>query len=272
MKKFALITGATSGLGKDAAEALAQKGFHVLIAGRDAERGAQVVQSIKNNGGDAEFLSADLFSKKGIITLANAVKQRTSSLSLLINNAGGTFPEKIANDGIERTFALNTVAPFLLSQALTNELSAAKGRIVNVATGVPKKTKVELETVANPTQYSAMGAYSNAKLSLIGLSIEQAQRLADKQISVVSIHPGIILGTRFGKGVIPGFAVALMRLIGPLFRISSPPEKAVARFLRASLDEVQSGTFFDQDKIGEAPRQAQDPTFRIQLWNLLENL
>ncbi|HNN93444.1 MAG TPA: SDR family NAD(P)-dependent oxidoreductase [Pseudomonadota bacterium] len=270
MKPIALVTGATSGLGAAAATALAQANFHVLIAGRDAARGAEVVAQIAARGGEAEFLAADLFTKGGILALAEQVKRRTKTLAVLVNNAGGSFQARQSTaDQIERTFALNTLAPFLLSQALLPELSAARGRIVNVATGVPKGTKVQLNQLIDPPKYSGFSAYSNAKLALIAVTIEQATRYAGQGITAVSLHPGIILGTRFGQDI-PKPVLAIMGVVARVFRMNSSLEQATGRFLQAATGTAQTGTFFDQGKTGTPPQQTQDTAFRSELWKLLE--
>lgn len=272
MPSTALITGATSGLGEAAAEALAKKGIKVLIAGRDAARGGAVVARIKANGGDAEFLPADLFSLKGVRQLAAEVKKRASSLSILINNAGGTFRKQHTTpDNLEQTFMLNTLAPFVLTRELTELLSAGQGRVVNVATGVPKGTKVDLKDLSNPTKYSGLSAYSKAKLALIAASIEQSQRLSSKGITVVSIHPGIIMGTRFSNEM-PRAMVVIGELFGKIFRFGSTLEQAANRFVFAATGAVENGAFYNQDKKGEPPAQTQDASFRAQLWSDLERL
>ena len=270
MKPIALVTGATSGLGAAAALALAQANYKVLLAGRDASRGADVVAQIQARGGEAEFLAADLFSKRGIRALADQVKQRAPALALLVNNAGGSFQKREdSEDRIERTFALNTLAPFLLSQALLPELAAARGRVVNVATGVPKGTKAQVDQLINPKKYSGFAAYSNAKLALIAVTLEQAERFAARGVSAVSMHPGIILGTRFGADI-PKPVMVIMGGVARLFRMNSSLEQAAARFVRAASGDAKSGTFFDQDKVGTPPTQALDAGFRAQLWQLLE--
>lgn len=271
MKPIALVTGATSGLGAAAASALSQAHFKVLIAGRDAQRGADVVAQIRARGGEAEFLSADLFSKRGIRALAEQVKARTNTLALLVNNAGGSFQARSdTEDGIERTFALNTLAPFLLTQALLPELAAARGRVVNVATGVPKGTKAQVDQLMQPKKYSGFAAYSNAKLALIALTLEQAERFAARGVTAVSMHPGIILGTRFGQDI-PKPILSIMGGVARLFRMNSSLDQASGRFLRAATTDVKSGTFFDQDKMGTPPVHAQDADFRGKLWSLLED-
>ena len=269
MKPTALVTGGTSGLGAAAAIALAQANYKVLIAGRDAGRGAEVVAQIGARGGDAEFLVADLLGKRGVSALADEVKRRTQQLALLVNNAGGSFQKRENTpDGIERTFALNTLAPFQLSEALLPQLAAARGRIVNVATGIPKGTKVEVDQLSNPKKYSGFAAYSNAKLALIALTLEQSARHSAQGVTAVCMHPGIILGTRFG-GDIPKPVLAIMGVVAKVFRMNSTLDQAAQRFLVAASSTAPSGTFFDQDRVGTPPKQAQDPGFRSQLWTLL---
>ncbi len=113
--KTAVVTGGTSGLGEAAALALAAKGYCVLIVGRDAARGRAVVDAARAKGGTAELLAADLFTVAGVRGLAAEILKRTPRVDLVVNNTGGTFGQTLlTEDGLERTFALNVMAPFML--------------------------------------------------------------------------------------------------------------------------------------------------------------
>jgi len=114
--KTAVVTGGTSGLGEAAALALAAKGYHVMVVGRDAERGKAVVEAARAKGGEAVLLSADLFTVAGVRALSNEILKRAPKVDLVVNNAGGTFGQTLmTEDGLERTFALNVMAPFVLT-------------------------------------------------------------------------------------------------------------------------------------------------------------
>src|SRR6185369_2367979 len=173
-KRTAIVTGATSGLGAAAAVALAREGYRVILVGRDAARGAEVVARVKEAGGEGEVVTGDLFSLAGLRKLGAELAGRAPRLDLLVNNAGGTFGAKVlTEDGLERTFALNVLAPHALTEALIPSLAAAKGRVLNVVTGVPKKAKTTLDELAGDRSSAGVGSYTRAKLALGVLTKEQ---------------------------------------------------------------------------------------------------
>lgn len=265
-RKTAVITGATSGLGQNAAVALAKAGFRVLVVGRDAARGAEVVAAAKGAGGDAEFLAADLLSLADVRRLAREIKQRAPAIDLLVNNAGGTFgPKQLTKDGLERTFALNVAAPFALTEALIEPLAAAKGRILNVVTGVPKGAKTTLEQLTGDKSDAGMQSYVRNKLALLMLTIEQQRRHGSRGITAVSLHPGVIPDTRFGQEM-PAFMRAVGPFIARLFGIASTPDQAAERYVRVGTGPVEPGGFYAEGTLKEAPTQAQDQAFTGALW------
>jgi NAD(P)-dependent dehydrogenase (short-subunit alcohol dehydrogenase family) len=271
MKNTALITGATSGLGCAAALALGKQGWRVLVVGRDPARGQEVVTQIAAAGGEAEFLAADLFSLADVRRLASEVEKRAPELHLLVNNAGGTFgARELTVDGLEKTFALNVVTPFVLTEGLIKSLSAAKGRVVNVATGVPSNTKAAVDDL--PTGAAGLGGYTRAKLAVIALTKEQQQRLAPWGITVVSIHPGIIPNTRFGEGVMPAAVRALAGGVAKVFGVASTLDQAAQRYLAAGTGAVEPGAHYAMGSLNPGPALANEQQFRSALWSKLTSL
>jgi NAD(P)-dependent dehydrogenase (short-subunit alcohol dehydrogenase family) len=273
--KTVLITGATSGIGAATAIALARQRARVLAVGRDQARGAAVVQELTRVGGTGEFLSANLLSLKDIARLADEVMRRTSSVDVLINNAGGMFRTKtMSADNIETTFALNTVAAFALTSHLHGALAQAHGRVVNIATGFLSRTKLHVNDLVNPPSYSGLGRYAQAKLALILLTLEQAERWRSDGISAVSVQPGVVLGTRFGGSEPSGpsfgrtVGVPLLNLLG----IGATLEQATDRYQEAAFGDLASGTYFAWGKVAKLPQQAQDVGVRQAVWQLLEKL
>lgn len=131
--KVALVTGATSGIGRAAALALAKYGYRIIVVGREAARGAEVVGELERVGAGGEFLPIDLLNLANIRHITHDVTERYRRLDVLLNNAGGTFRAKaLTADDIERTFALNVVAPHALTTTLLFPLQAGEGRVVNV--------------------------------------------------------------------------------------------------------------------------------------------
>ena len=270
--KTAVVTGATSGLGRAAAQALAKRGFRVILVGRDAARGAEVVDEIEEAGGRAELVLGDLMTVAGAQAIAAEILDRAPRLELLVNNAGGSFSrsERTA-DGLERTFALNVVAPFVLTEALVPALEAARGRVVNVVTGVPAKAKATIEQLAGPKAGPGMQSYIRNKLALLTLTIELQRRHGARGISFASLHPGVIPGTRFGSEM-PAFVQKIGPFVAKLLRIASPLDQAADRFVQVGTGQVEQGGFYYEGKLRDAPRQAQDPEFAASLRAMLEDL
>ncbi|MCA9684881.1 MAG: SDR family NAD(P)-dependent oxidoreductase, partial [Myxococcales bacterium] len=147
--RTAVVTGATSGLGRAAALALSKEGFHIIAVGRDQARGQEVVGEIHEAGGSAELVTGDLLTAAGTQAVADEILSRTSAIHLLINNAGGAFnSDERTPDGLERTFALNVLAPHVLTEALLEALSAGEARVVNVVTAVPARASTSVAAIA----------------------------------------------------------------------------------------------------------------------------
>jgi len=222
-----------------------------------------------------EFLPANLLSLKDVARLADEVMKRTSSVDVLINNAGGMFRTKtMSADNIETTFALNTVAAFALTNHLHGALAQAHGRVVNIATGFLGRTKLNVNDLVNPPSYSGFGRYAQAKLALIVLTLEQAERWKSDGISAVSVQPGVVLGTRFGGSEPSGpsfgrtVGVTLLKLLG----IGATLEQATDRYQEAAFGAMASGSYFAWGKVTKLPQQAQDLGVRQAVWQLLEKL
>jgi NAD(P)-dependent dehydrogenase (short-subunit alcohol dehydrogenase family) len=268
----AVVTGATSGLGEAAALALASNGWRVFVVGRDASRGAAVVTRALARSGHAELLTGDLSTIDGVRAVSHAVCARTASLNLLINNAGGTFARKeLTCDGVERTFALNVLAPYLLTEALLPELAVAKGRVVNVVTGIPRGAQATLAQLVGEQCSAGIGGYMRCKLALAALTQEQQRRYASRGVTAVSLHPGIIPGTRFGQDtpqLVRAMAGAFARALG----VSSTLDEAVSRYLTVATRPVERGGFYAEGRIDPGPNLARDPVFGSEIWGALEAL
>jgi NAD(P)-dependent dehydrogenase (short-subunit alcohol dehydrogenase family) len=197
--KTAFITGSTDGVGRVVAQKLGASGWRVLVHGRDRGRGERVVAEIRDAGGSAEFLVADLASLAEVRRLADAVRKTTTRLNLLINNAGigsggpqGT--RQTSTDGHELRFAVNYLAGFLLTHLLLPLIEkSAPARIVNVSS--LGQEAIAFDDVMLTNGYSGMRAYRQSKLAQIMFTIDLAHRLESTGVTVNALHPATFMNT-----------------------------------------------------------------------------
>lgn len=267
-QKTAVITGATSGLGQAAALALAKQGWRVLAVGRDPQRGAEVVRA---SAGGVEFVAADLFTREGVLALAAQVRERAAAVDLLVNNAGGVFSAGPATaDGLEATFALNVRAPHALTEALLEPLAAAKGRVVNVVTGIQRGFRVKPEQLRDPGRTSGMFGYMRCKLALLALTRAQQARWGARGVTFVALHPGIIPTTRFGhtlRGLNPFTTVG--PLLAKVFRFGVTEEVAAQRYVTVGTGPVEPGGYYYEGALRPAATQAEEAPFGDFVWSLV---
>jgi NAD(P)-dependent dehydrogenase (short-subunit alcohol dehydrogenase family) len=210
----ALVTGSTSGIGRAAALALGRLGADVIVHGRDEAAGAAVVDDLAAVGADATFVAADFADVASVRGLADTVRAETDGLDVLCNNAGGLFRDgRLTDLGIERTFHVNHLAPFLLTADLLDHLRDG-GRVVTTASAAHNGVSLDLDRVGRVESYSGLWAYSHSKLANVLFGAELARRLAadGRDLTSNSIHPGAIPGSGFSR-FLPG---PLPRLVGAL--------------------------------------------------------
>jgi retinol dehydrogenase-12 len=267
--KICLVTGATNGIGKATAQALAQLGAMVVIVGRNPPRTARVVEEIRADSGNknVDSLLADLSSQQEVRRLANEFKSKYSHLHVLINNAGGFFMRRqLSVDGIEMTFAFNHLAYFLLTNLLLDTIKAsAPARIINVSSDAHTSGKIEFDNLQGERGYGP-GAYGNSKLANILFTNELARRLEGTGVTVNALHPGLV-ATGFAKN--NGRVIAtLVSLFMPLVA-RSPAKGAETSIYLASSSSVEGITgkyFYDSHVIPPAP-QATDMVVARKLWD-----
>lgn len=193
--KTILVTGATNGIGLEAAVALARLGAGVVITGRNPARIDAARSVIRARAGaDAEGLCADFASLDAVRRLAADFLARHEHLDVLVNNAGSVNPVRVlTQDGIETTFAVNHLAPFLLTNLLLDRIVAsAPARIVNVASVAHTRGTLDLDDLGFEHGYTIMRAYSRSKLANMLFTRALAKRLAGKQVTVNALHPGTV--------------------------------------------------------------------------------
>ncbi|MDY6777907.1 MAG: SDR family oxidoreductase [Candidatus Nanohaloarchaea archaeon] len=209
-----LVTGSTSGLGRETALALGRLGATILVHGRDRQRGSETVAEIEDAGGTADLFVADFASLDNVRDLARELRD-AYSLDILVNNAGGYFSEgRLTEDGIEYTFQVNHLAPFYLTGLLFPEFRESKeARIVNVSSEAHRATRsLNLDRLEQADSYSAWRAYSRSKMANILFTYELADRV---DLPVNCLHPGFVPGSRFYRNF-PFYFRAFINLVAAL--------------------------------------------------------
>jgi NAD(P)-dependent dehydrogenase (short-subunit alcohol dehydrogenase family) len=271
-QRHALVTGASSGLGKAVAKALAARGAHVLMVVRDPSRGEDARAEIVSASGNpaVDVLCCDLSSQAQIRALAAEVRGRVEALHLLVNNAGTAFPRHgLTSDGVERTLAVNHLAPFLLTNLLLDRLEAgAPARILNVGTRM--STAMDLDDLNwQRRPYRMMQAYGQSKLGNIHFTRELARRLEGRGVTVNCVFPGVFRSNLGGTDGAQGlFWKAVDRLLG--WALKTPEQAAERVMYLLTSDEVAgvSGQYFGDRVPIKAPAQADDATASARVWQL----
>ena len=269
--RVCLVTGATSGIGEATARGLATLGAQVLVHGRNSEKCARIVREIKTDTGNdkVEPVCADFASLAEVRALAQEVLARESRLDVLVNNAGGTAPKRtLTRDGLEQTFAVNHLAPFLLTRLLLDTLKAsAPARIVNVSSTMHRMAKVDFDDLQSERRFGPMRVYGRSKLANILFTRSLASRLAESGVTANALHPGGVRTGLSGSG--PGI---LSRLMGRF--MLSPEEGARTSLYLATAAEVAevSGLYFVKCQPAKTSRDALDDDAAERLWKISSQL
>jgi NAD(P)-dependent dehydrogenase (short-subunit alcohol dehydrogenase family) len=273
--KVCLVTGATSGIGKQTALGLARLGATVIIVARDAARAEVAADQIRRHVPPAqvEILTADLSRLAQVRRLAEEVLARHDRLDVLINNAGVIMTRRqLTADGLETTFATNHMAPFLLTNLLSGLLTrSAPARVVTVASAAHKQVRaIPWDDLPHGAQTSTGQTYPMSKLLNILFTVELARRLAGTGVTANCLHPGFVR-TDLGRNVtgVPG---AVLRLALPL--VPGPATGARTTVYLASSPEVAevTGGYFVRCRPAEPSALARDPGAATRLWTLSEQL
>jgi NAD(P)-dependent dehydrogenase (short-subunit alcohol dehydrogenase family) len=268
--KICMVTGANSGIGKATALALAQMGATVVMVCRDRARGEEARSEIttKSRKNAVDLLQADLSSQQSIRQLVENFQHHYTHLHVLINNAGAAFPGRRREtvDGLEMTFAVNYLAPFLLTNLLLDMLKAsAPARIVNVSSAAHKSGSIQLDDLQAEKHYRPMHTYPQAKLAVVLFTYELARRLQGTGVTANCLHPGFV-ATHFAQSDGGPAARLLVKLIGSFG--ASPQEGAKTSIYLASSPEVEGVT--DKYFVKSIPRRSAaisyDESRQRQLW------
>jgi NAD(P)-dependent dehydrogenase (short-subunit alcohol dehydrogenase family) len=262
---FVLLTGATRGIGQAAAIELAKQGAELALVGRDPERVQTVAREAKAaagaNGASIHEHVADLALMADVRTLATEVKERYGQIDVLANNAGALFASrKETAEGFEQTFALNHLAPFLLTNLLRDRL--AGGRVVTTASDAHKAGVLDLNDLQSQKSYSAMKVYGVSKLCNILFTRELARRAPELHANC--FHPGVVR-TGFGKND-NGIWKVLTTLGSPFFRSPQRGARSLVWLALSPEAAALNGEYVQDEKVLSPSAQAQDETLARGLW------
>ena len=268
--KTILITGATSGIGLEAAVALARQGNRLVLVGRDQRKMNAAVDEVKRRAGVAapDSWLCDFGSQAQIRKLAADVLAKYDRLDVLVNNAGlATRRREVTEDGIERTLAVNHLGPFLLTNLLLDLLvKSAPARVVNVASVEHYHATMDLSDLGfERSGWNITKAYGRSKLGNVMFTRALAKRLEGKGVTVNAVHPGAVATGIWD--VAPGWMQPVIWLLKKLIMI--PPEKAAKSIVHLALSaevEGKTGLYFNQLKPKEPSKLALDDALAERLW------
>jgi NAD(P)-dependent dehydrogenase (short-subunit alcohol dehydrogenase family) len=268
--KTILVTGASSGIGLYTSRDLAQRGARVVMVGRDPRRTEQAVALVKaaSSSSQVSALICDFASQSAIRLLADTFRAGNDRLDVLVNNAGGVNKTRSTTaDGIETTFAVNHLGPFLLTNLLLDMIVAsAPARIVTVASVGHVQGNLDFDDLGFERGYSIMRAYGRSKLANILFANELARRLEGTGVTSNSLHPGSV-NTRIWSGA-PWWAKPFIQMMRPFFiSAEAGAGYVVALVTRPDLSQV-TGRYFDKDTMTAPSQLAQDRDLGRRLWEV----
>jgi NAD(P)-dependent dehydrogenase (short-subunit alcohol dehydrogenase family) len=269
-----LITGGSGGIGRATALGLAAMGAHLAITGRDRGRTEDAAREIRAAGsGQVDTFVADLSCQSQVRRLAGQVLQSLSRIDVLVNNAGGYWNTRhVTADGLERTFAINHLAPFLLTNLLLDRLkNSAPARVVTVSSNVQAIGRIDFEDLQGERSYSGARAYNQSKLANVLFTYELARRLQATMVTANALHPGVVR-TSFGAED-PG---SVQRLFTPFVRpfMKAPGRGAATSIHLVSAPDLEqvTGRYFATSKPRRSSRRSYDQAAAARLWQLSADL
>ena len=270
-----LITGGTGGIGRATAIRLASMGARVGITGRDVGRAQRAAAEIASESGGSivDAFGADMSSQAAVRRLADEVLAAYPRLDVLLNNVGGFWSHRhLTADGLERTFALNHLAPVLLTSLLHDRLIAsAPARVVTVSSGAQSMGKIDFDDLMGERNYSGQRAYNQSKLANVMFTYELARRLEGTGVTATALHPGMTNTAFSAEDPSRAFAplVAVMR---PFMR--TPERGAETSVYLASSPEAHglTGRYFANRKARESHKSSYDTTTTARLWQVSTDL
>jgi retinol dehydrogenase-14 len=245
--KTIIITGASSGIGKSAAMRLASGSARLLLLGRDSEKSRRAAAEIIATSGNSEvFLyPVDLAQKDAVTECAAELAQRYPSIDALVNNAGVyKVKRRETTDGIEETFAVNFIAPYILTQILLpNLIQSGSGRIINVISELYRSASIPLDDIMMNTKYSAGAAYGRSKLALGLYTIELSRLIAPMPLKVMALHPGVLATSAFRE-----YPNLLIKILNLFLEKPAAGGERIARLAASENLSFSSGSYIYKDE------------------------
>lgn len=271
--KICLVTGATSGIGRETALSLAGVGATLVLGVRDVEKGQRVAEEISRSTGNRqiEVIEVDLANLASVRRFVGAFKQRYTSLHVLVNNAGlYTNRRTQTPDGFETTMAVNHLGPFLLTNLLVDMLiRSAPARIVTVSSEAQRAGRIHFDDLQLEKDFSGFKAYTQSKLANILFTRQLSRKLEGTGVTANSVHPGAVR-TNFARG--GGAMRVMMWLMWPLLK--SPTAGARGPIMLSSSPDVEgvTGRYFVGGKPAPSSPQSNDDAACARLWELSSRL
>lgn len=268
-----LVTGATSGIGRATAVGLATMGAHVAITGRDLTRATDAAREIETCGaGGVHVFLGDMSSQSQVRRIAAEVLDRLDQIDVLVNNVGGFWNTRhVTADGLEHTFALNHLAPFLLTNLLLDRLERGPARVVTVASNAHAQGSIDFDDLQGERAYSGARAYSQSKLANVLFAYELARRLQATSVTSNAVHPGVV-STAFGAED----PARIQRLLMPLIRpFMTTPANGAATSIHVTSDpglEQVTGAYFTSSRTRRSSKRSCDQTTAARLWQVSADL
>lgn len=267
--RVVLVTGSTDGIGRQTALELARIGATVLLHGRDAARASAALDDIRAATGNEslESYAADFTSQRQVRALADAIRAKHDRLHVLINNAGVfTRRRTLTGDGLETTFAVNHLAPFLLTHLLLDLLKAgaaaagAPSRVITVSSGTHHSGSIEWDNLQGEKQYDGYSAYARSKLANVLFANDLAGRLKGTGVTSNSLHPGAIATKLLRAGWSGGGASVQHGAATPVYLATAPEVEGV------------TGQYFVDRQAVAPSSSARDRKLQAELWRVSEQL
>jgi len=277
-EQVVLVTGATDGVGRETALALARLGATVVAHGRSPSKARSLERDLDTTGADTEVVTADFVDLDQVHDLADHVESEYDRLDVLVNNAGAFFDEgSLTDEGVERTIAVNHLAPFVLTTRLRSSIEASDGRVVTTSSDVHRRADFDFDALESVGDFDGLRAYGLSKFANVLFTYELARQFEDATANC--FHPGFIPGSGlYRNGSLPirffmGALDALPRGLTSRIVSSSADGAATAVYLAIS-DAVAGATggYYDDMELVETAPGTHDETAQQRLWEWSESV